>query len=130
MPPLKRTEQKTDQHRRSAFTLIEIMIVGGLIALLASIAVPCFLRYRSHAQRNTCVSNLKEIDYAMEEWALEHKMSANAPVNADDISPYLKGSVVCPCGGKSFSDSYSVSRVSESPECLKSPKTHAWLADH
>ena len=47
-----------------------------------------------------------------------------APVTPADILPYLKNSVVCPAGGKTFADSYSVSTVQAKPACLQKPATH------
>jgi len=109
---------------RSAFTLVEIMIVVGIVGLLVALAIPYFLRYRSNSQRSACISNLKEIDYAMQQWALERKKSESSPVDFNDISPYLKGAVICPSGGTTFADSYSVTIVSASPLCQKCPESH------
>jgi prepilin-type N-terminal cleavage/methylation domain-containing protein len=116
-----------NQNYRSAFTLIEIMIVVALIGLLAGIAIPSFVRCRSTSQQTACISNLKEIDYAIAEWAVEHKRNGNSRVRFEDIRPYLKGDVVCPAGGRSFDDSYVISTVSQPPMCLRVPTTHVWF---
>src|SRR5258708_39880947 len=112
---------------RSGFTLVEVMIVVSLIALLAAMAVPSFLRSRSAAHRSTCINNLKQIDSAIQQWATEYKKPQSAPVDFSDISPYLKGAIVCPSGGTTFSDSYTISTVADLPLCQRDPQTHVWL---
>jgi|SRR5437899_4912404 prepilin-type N-terminal cleavage/methylation domain len=114
-------------NRRSGFTLVEVMIVAALIGLLAAMAVPSFLRSRSAAHRSTCINNLKQIDSAIQQWATEYKKPQSAMVDFSDINPYLKGAVVCPSGGTTFSDSYTISTVGELPLCQRDPQTHVWL---
>ena len=110
--------------RTGGFTLVEIMIVVAIIGLLASIAVPNFVKARTTAQMNACISNLRQIDGAVQQWALDTKQGDTATVNAADVLPYLKNAVVCPSGGKTFADSYSVTTVQARPTCLKVPSTH------
>jgi prepilin-type N-terminal cleavage/methylation domain-containing protein len=110
-------------HRRAAFTLVEIMIVVAIIGLLAAIAVPNFLKARATSQMNACINNLRQIDGAIQQWAMENKKAPTASVNETDVTPYLKNSVVCPSGGSSFVDSYSITDVSTHPSCLRVP-TH------
>ena len=115
---------KNRTSRKSGFTLVEIMIVVAIIGLLASIAVPNFVKARTTAQMNACISNLRQIDGAIQQWALDTKQGDTATVTAADILPYLKNNVVCPSGGKTFADSYSISTVQAGPTCLKQPTTH------
>ena len=110
--------------RQGGFTLVEIMIVVAIIGLLASIAVPNFVKARTTAQMNACISNLRQIDGAIQQWALDTKQGDTAAVTPADILPYLKNSVVCPSGGKTFADSYSITTVQARPACLKQPATH------
>ena len=110
--------------RKAGFTLVEIMIVVAIIGLLASIAIPNFVKARTTAQMNACINNLRVIDGAIQQWALDTKQGDTATVTAADILPYLKNSVTCPSGGKTFADSYSVSTVQARPACLKQPATH------
>ena len=109
---------------KSGFTLVEIMIVVAIIGLLASIAIPNFVKARTTAQMNACISNLRQIDGAIQQWALDTKQGDTATVSAADVLPYLKNAVVCPAGGKTFADSYSVTTVQARPTCLKVPTTH------
>ena len=70
--------------RRSAFTLVEIMIVVAIIGLLAAIAIPNFIKAREASQKNACIANLKQIDGAKNTWALEQKkVNADVPVDSD-----------------------------------------------
>ena len=109
---------------KKGFTLVEIMIVVAIIGLLASIAVPNFVKARTTAQMNACISNLRQIDGAIQQWALDTKQGDTATVTAADVLPYLKNSVTCPSGGKTFAESYSVTTVQARPTCQKQPTTH------
>ena len=115
---------KNRTSRTSGFTLVEIMIVVAIIGLLAAIAIPNFVRARTQSQKNACINNLRQIDGAVQQWALENKKAANASVAYTDIKDYLKNSVVCPGGGTAFSDSYVLTGVTNKPPCKKVSDTH------
>src|SRR6476469_6713988 len=100
--------KKRQTYSKSGLTLVEIMIVVAIIGLLAAIAIPNFIKARTTSQKNACINNLRQIDGAIQQWALENKKSASAGVAYTDIKDYLKNSVICPSGGTLFSDSYTI----------------------
>ena len=112
---------KTNRTRSQGFTLVEIMIVVAIIGVLASIAVPSFTNARRSARQRACICNLQTIDGAIQRWALELNKAEGQPVTYSDISGYLKNSVVCPSGGTSFEDSYTLTTVDAHPTCQKVP---------
>jgi len=111
------------------FTLVEIMIVVAIIGLLAAIAIPNFVRARTQSQKNACINNLRQIDSAIQTWALENKKAPSATVSFGQISSYLKSAVICPAGGTSFDDSYTISNVATKPVCKKDATNHVLVAD-
>ena len=122
---------KMKTQKQSGFTLVEIMIVVAIIGLLAAIAIPNFVRARTTSQTNACISNLRIIDGAKGQWALEvHKQNTDTPGDTD-IQPYLgRGSAgelcVCPNdSAQTFDTSYSPNNVGTKPTCSIVPATHS-----
>src|SRR5579871_4239166 len=99
----------TKLNRRGGFTLVEIMIVVAIIALLASIAVPNFLRARKRSQATRMLEDLRIIDSAIDEYAIENNKASGNSVKWSDIQSYLKnGSVLYNSGGADlFGNLYS-----------------------
>ena len=64
--------KKINHRSRAGFTLVEIMIVVAIIGLLAAIGIPNFVRARQTSQTNACINNLRVIDQAKQQWALEY----------------------------------------------------------
>jgi len=90
---------KLEINNRYGFTLVEIMIVVAIVGLLAAIAIPNFVRARNSAQQNACIGNLRQIDGAICQWALENRKGDNDTPTPDDISPYIKNNIFPHCPG-------------------------------
>lgn len=76
--------------RRSGFTLVEIMIVVAIITLLAAIAIPGFLRARKRAQAARVKDDLRLIEAAVDQYAIETQRQPGAAVAVTDWTAYLK----------------------------------------
>ena len=110
--------------RRGGFTLVEIMIVVAIIALLAAIAVPGFLRARKRSQASRIINDLRLIDSAVDQYAIENNKSSGNAVNTADWTNYLKkGSVLYNTGADLFSQSYGSQTVDSLPKVPTQTKT-------
>jgi prepilin-type N-terminal cleavage/methylation domain-containing protein len=76
--------------RRGGFTLVEIMIVVAIIALLAAIAVPGFLRARKRSQATRILNDLRMIDSAVDQYAIENNKKTGDPITSAQWIPYVK----------------------------------------
>lgn len=120
---------------RAGFTLTEVMIVAGIIGLLAEIAIPNFLEARNTASRNACINNLRQIDNAKQQWALEELRAPNQTPREDELSPYIgRGvggdtlEVFCPLDTtRTYGNSYDTLDLTQTPECRIQRNVHVLL---
>jgi prepilin-type N-terminal cleavage/methylation domain-containing protein len=75
---------------RRGFTLVEIMIVVAIIALLAAVGIPGFLRARKRSQASRIINDLRLIDSAVDAYAIETNKSTGNPVFVPDWTKFLK----------------------------------------
>jgi prepilin-type N-terminal cleavage/methylation domain-containing protein len=122
---------KNRRLRVKGFTLTEIMIVVALIGLLAAIAIPNWVHARTASQNNACISNLRQIWGATQQWALDNRKGLEASVTPEEVLPYLRNAVVCPAGGPAatFGSSYTLTTVSNLPICRIAPAAHLLVPD-
>ena len=103
--------------RRKGFTLVEIMIVVAIIALLAAIALPGFLRARKRSQASRILNDLRLIDSAIDQYAIENNKKSNDPVGTADWTSYVKkGSPLYNTGKSIFGTSYGSQTVDQLPQ--------------
>ena len=84
------------------FTLVEVMIVVAIIGLLAAIAIPNFAKSREISHRKVCIANLRQLETAVQSWAIETRKASASPIVTDELfgsTNYIKNIVVCPVGG-------------------------------
>lgn len=108
-----KTNTMNRSNKRRAFTLVEIMIVVLIIGILLAIAVPNFIKARESSRGKTCVANLRQIEAAKEQWAMENRMGpTDTPVQGDLSPTYMKAWPSCPSGGN-----YTIGNVQTAPVC-------------
>lgn len=107
--------------RRKGFTLIEIMIVVLIIGILLAIAIPNFMRARETSRAKSCCANLKQIETAKEQYAMDNKLADGDPIPNDGADlwaagGYIKQAPECPSGGD-----YTVDVIGENASCSGNP---------
>src|SRR5437764_371024 len=111
--------------KRAGFTLVEIMIVVAIIALLAAIAVPGFLRARKRSQASKILNDLRMIDAAIDQYAIETAKTTGATVAVTDWTNYVKkDSTLFTTGADLFGNAYGAQVVDSLPKCSAS----AWAS--
>jgi len=87
--------------REKGFTLVEIMIVVAIIAILSAIAIPNFMAARSKSRANACKANLRQIDSALEQAAMDQLLTNGDNCTMESICPtYIKKTPACQSTGK------------------------------
>jgi competence protein ComGC len=110
------SEQKINSH--SAFTVWEILLLVVIIGIFAGIAIPNRIDQHRTSPANACINNLRQIDAAANEFALEHNKTNGDAINfPDDLTNYIKlnryGKIPpCPSGG-----TYFLKQVGSNPTC-------------
>ncbi|MGP8198577.1 MAG: hypothetical protein ACLQU4_03640 [Limisphaerales bacterium] len=121
-------------------TALEIIIVVVLVALLVAITTKNPTSYPTCSQQEACVNNLRLIDSAKRQWALEHHKQSTDTPQGTDLQPYLGRGPhfelpCCPADpAQTFATSYAPGRVESKPVCLIMPTSHIqpryeWLYD-
>jgi type II secretion system protein G len=128
--------------QNKGFTLVEIMIVVAIIGLLAAIAIPSFMRARTTSQKNSCINNLRQIEAAKDQYALDNGLTNNATIaaaNVDCISNlvsktqgYIKQYPMCPAStnynqtatADLSSQDYTVNAIGVNATCVRVSATH------
>ena len=107
--------------KRAGFTLVEIMIVVAIIALLAAIAVPGFLRARKRSQATKILNDLRMIDSAIDQYAIETGKKTGDTVDTADWTNYVKkDSTLYVTGADMFGNGYGVQIVDSLPKASAS----------
>jgi len=110
--------------RRGGFTLVEIMIVVAIIALLAAIVVPGFLRARKRSQASRIINDLRLIDSAVDQYAIENNKASSATVTIPDWTKYLKaGTNLYVTANDILGNSYGSQTVDSLPHVPAASKT-------
>ncbi len=112
-------------YTRRAYTLVEIVIVVTIIAVLLAIIVPNYFKAGKSSAKNVCINNLKKIDAAIDQWAIDNSIAAGtipSRSQEDDIYGYVKsGKPECPSKGD-----YAIHAVGSKPQvtCGKEDEGH------
>ena len=113
---------KLARKNRHGFTLVEIMIVVLIIGILLAIAVPNFIKARESSRAKSCIANLKQIDSAKEQWAMDNKKVTGDSAGFSDLvgtDKYIKSTPACPSSG-----TYDIKGLGTAPTCSKSADGH------
>lgn len=105
--------------QKKGFTLVEIMIVVLIIGLLAAIALPGFARARTRAQENACINNLRQIESAKDQYAMDFGLTTGQSVTLTNLisEEILKSAPSCPVGGEAAYNDTTIGNIGTNPGC-------------
>ncbi len=115
--------------KRAGFTLVEIMIVVAIIALLAAIAVPNFLRSRKRSQATQVLEDLRILDGAVDQYAIENSKGASITPSFADVQKYIKAGtrLYTSTGNDILGNPFTINAIDTAPQV--SPTTFNALSD-
>lgn len=92
------------------------LVVTFILILGSAIAVPNYFKARTTACKNSCINNLRQLDGAKEQYALEKKLEPAHIISAEEeklVYQYVKGGEPkCPGGGH-----YILNPIGSPPTC-------------
>lgn len=98
-------------NRKGERIIMAVILVAVSLVLFAAFVAP-YLVNRPVDPVNVCKSNLRQIDGAVQGWAIENHKDTNAVPTWNDILPYIKKALKCPSGG-----TYTLGSPSRMPTC-------------
>lgn len=113
-------------HREEGFTLVELMIVILILAILVAIAVPVYLKAQDNAKKNTCKSNLRTIDGAIQTYQANTESDFTSGASVANLTSwkYLKSTPSCPVGPTTYVTRGTVPQVEAS--CVSGAAGHSY----
>jgi competence protein ComGC len=111
-------------NKKLGFTALEILILVAVVALIAAIAIPSYVKRRDLSQQNACIGNLLCIDMGKRQYAEANRLSNGCPVLAVSVNEYVHGGTTptCPAGG-----TYTYGNIGSSPRCsITTPRLHIY----
>lgn len=115
------------KQRIAGFSMLEIMVIVIIIGILSIIAIPMARKASATAYQKNCLNNLRIIDQAKQQAALELRLQSNAVISLDQLTPFFQRAVpACAAGGTeaTFETSYEINDVSVPASCKIDPVNH------
>ena len=101
-----------------------LTVVALLVVINVTLGIRWFIVARSTPSSASCINNLRQIDSAKEQWALEKQSDTNAAPTWDEVQNYLRGNLVCPSGG-----TYVLERIGKPATCSLGGPSHTSPSD-